>query len=55
MLSCKGKGVFSDASVSTNDMGFFSDVVWVVSSVTKTIRGVSFQRLKIHYSFSEVH
>ena len=40
MLSCKGKTAFSDVLVS-HLMGW-AIVAWVVSSVTKTIRGVSY-------------
>ena len=34
-------------------MGFFSDVVWVVSSITKTIRGVSYPILSIQPSLND--
>ena len=43
MLLFKGKNVFFRMlSLVTNGMGSFVDVVWVVFSVKKTIRGVSY-------------
>ena len=43
MPSCQGKGVFSDALVPILMGWVFSDVVWVVSGVTKTIRAFLIQ------------
>ena len=41
----RGKNVFFRMlSLYTNGMGSFVDVVWVVFSVKKTIRGVSYRR-----------
>ena len=49
MLSCKGKGVFSDCDVCiTNGMGSILDLVWDVSSVRKGVRGKFLSRILYH-------
>ena len=45
MLSCRGETRVFGMLTLYNGMGSFSDVVWVVSSVTKTIRGASYPPL----------